>query len=338
MWTKQHAVFLGLVPFLLILLNGNWRLLRGLTLWASSLLFGLMVLALMILSVPVKHAGVANQFAPAQHFWPTMIANLTYYVWILWINLGLVVTGWLLLTPVVFLAIPHLRRRAESRLYLAWFLALFPLLIPAGNHDFRYLVFGMPAVIVLGYDGLRLALTRMLSDRFVPAVTGLLAVCLILSQVRREPGGADTAHGDLARLLKDRASRRVIYCGPTVAKLAMAMRFLDPDSRTIVIRGDKLDPAVFTPEAFDPFARRYGVDTVVVEPASVLFLGRPQDRPWNPLAACPSASMVRLRVLPNKVKNGNDIVIFEFQNPSSQPESNLEVPISFTSGSLDIDL
>ena len=28
-WTKQHTVFLGLVPFLLIVLRGNWRMLLG---------------------------------------------------------------------------------------------------------------------------------------------------------------------------------------------------------------------------------------------------------------------------------------------------------------------
>jgi len=36
-WTKQHAVFLGLVPFVFIVLRGNWRSLRGLHLWVSSL-------------------------------------------------------------------------------------------------------------------------------------------------------------------------------------------------------------------------------------------------------------------------------------------------------------
>src|SRR5271157_1036003 len=78
-WTKQHAVFLGLVPFLFILLRGNWRLLRGLHLWVSSFVFGLIVLAFTLLSVPVSHAGVTQQFTGASTLLGTILFNAEHY-------------------------------------------------------------------------------------------------------------------------------------------------------------------------------------------------------------------------------------------------------------------
>ena len=113
---------------------------------------------------------------------------------------------------------------------------------------------------------------RVLPVRHVPVVIGLLAVCLTLYQSAASINLriTDRAQIQIAQILKDRKSRRVVYCGPWVAELALAMRFLNQDSRTIMIRGDKLDPAIFTPEEFERFAWRYGVDTVVIEPAQYL--------------------------------------------------------------------
>jgi len=105
-----------------------------------------------------------------------------------------------------------------------------------------------------------------------------------------------------------------------------------------VIRGDKLDPATFTPEEFERFAWRFGVDTVVIEPAQFLERAIPRDRPWNRLVECPSPSMVRVGDVPTKTNNGSNVVIFDFQNPSSHPESSLDVPISYTNGSLQLEL
>ncbi len=38
-WTKQHAVFLGLLPFILIVLNRRWHFPRCLVLWPSGTFF-----------------------------------------------------------------------------------------------------------------------------------------------------------------------------------------------------------------------------------------------------------------------------------------------------------
>jgi len=337
-WTKQHAVFLGLVPFIFIVIRGNWRSLRGLHLWVSSFIFGSIVLALTLLSVPVHSAGVTNQFTDASTIWGAIRANAWYYAVELTWWFGPMVTCWLLLSLAAFLAIPHLRRRPETHLYIAWILALLPLLLLTGKHDIRYFFFGLPAFIVLGFDSFSLACTRLLAVRYVPTVSGLLTVCLILHNAYYPPKQwlfGSTIHVQLARAIKDRASRRLIYCGENVSPLAVWLRFDDPDSRTIMIRGEKLDRAIFTPKEFEHFAWRYGVDTVVID-TEVTGDTWKKPRPWDFLVANPSSSMVRDRVLTQPPNTQRKILIYDFKNPSSQPESSLNIPISGTSGSMDL--
>jgi hypothetical protein len=326
-WTKQHAVFLGLVPFILICFHGNWRVLRGRSLWASSILFGLIVLTFVRISVPLSHVGVSSEFPQPRYFWLITVFNLGRYCEALGWTLGPVVRDFVMLSLGAFLLIPQLRRLPENRLYLAWILALVPLLLTAIKHDSRYLLYGFPALFVLAYDLLRLALMRVLPSRLVAAAVGLVAICLTLQQIAVTQGFrlTDTAHNEVVRYVKDRPSRRLIYCGTRVAKLAVAMRVLNPDSRTVIIRGDKLDRAVLTPEGFEVFARRYGVDTVVLEPGN-------EQRQWSRLVDSPAPSMVRVRVVPNAANKLDDIRIFDFRNPSSHPESTLDVPINYTDG------
>jgi hypothetical protein len=332
-WTKQHSVFLGTVPFIVICFQGKWRLLRGATLWISSILFALLVLAFMMISVPVKHVGVTNQFAPAKHFWTNMWFNVEWYNEALAWTLGPIIKTLLLISVGAFLVIPRLRRLPENRLYLAWILALAPLLFTAAKRDIRYLILGLPPLIVLGYDALRLACLRILPAHVTSAVIGLVAVCVTLYHTSGSRGVrlTDTAHNEVARYLKERGSRRMIYCGTRVAKLAVAVRVLNPESRTVMIRGDKLDRAVFTPEGFEKFAWRFGVDTVVLEPVE-------EAKQWSGLVSCPTSSMACARLIPNTGDNINTIMIFEFTNPSSHPESSLQIPITYTDGALQLDL
>ncbi len=329
-WTKQHAVFLGLVPFILILLERNWRVLRGLNLWASTAVFGVAVAALTRLSAPVNHAGVTKQFATGQTIWPSIVNNVTYYGVDLRKQVGIAFGTWLVLSAGAFLMCPSLRRRRENQLYLAWILALVPILLPAANRDFRYLLFGMPAVIVLGYEGLGLVLKRVFpSAQYVPALITLLAVCLssyMVWIILRFPFRG-TPHIEVADVLKERAARRILYCGEDPTSLAFAMRIENPGSRAVMLRADKLDPAMFTPEAFEQFASRYGVDTVVLEPGK-------KPHPWDCLFGHPTKSMVYSRAVSGGWNNKIKVLVFDFTNPSRTPESAIDLPISNTSGSL----
>jgi hypothetical protein len=332
-WTKQHAVFLGLVPFLLILFRGNWRLLRAPQLWVSSVFFGLAVLALLGLSSQVHSAGVAKQFASARTVGPAAFNTAWFYFRDMKFELGPVTEIWLMLSPAAFLLIPSLRRRRENDLYLAWILPLLLILLPAASHDMRYILFGFPAFLVLGYDILGLASKRLLPAKYAPAVSGLVAIWLSVSQISfflHEPQ-SETAYTQIALALKDRSCRRFLYCGEKSWYLAATLRFVNPDSRAIMIRGDKLDPSIFTPDRVDRFAQRYGVDTLILEPGI-------ESHPWDFLFVHPTAKMVSDRVVVGGTSDHNKILIFDFANTSSNPESTIDVPLSFADGSLNLDL
>ena len=302
-----------------------------------------MIMALLSLSVPVQHVGVSNQFAPANNLWPILIYNGAFYAWAVRAALGPIVAGVTLVATVAFLVVPRLRHRTENHLYLAWIIPLVPLLVLTTNIDQRYLLYALPPLIVLGYDGLVLACSRLFSVRQAFVVTLSLGACLILNQASwsmRIPAG-NTSPFELARTLKDRESRRVVYCGAknTLWSLAAAMRFLNADSRTILIRGDKLNPSVFAPEDFEEFAHRFGVDTIVIQPPSdERSLDGMIRTASSQLLACPSPSMVRARLEPDLATGRSKVWIFDFTNPSSKPESVLEIPISFTNGSLKVEL
>ena len=281
----------------------------------------------------MHNAGVTQQFNSTRTLWPAIVHNVKIYGRDLEEQVGAVVASWLVLSIAAFLLIPALRRHNENHLYLACILALVPLLLPAANRDVRYLFFAIPAFIVLGFESLELVFKRLLPAQSVPALTVLVAVYLSLSQVyedsRRPVRGTD--HRQLAQALKARSPRRLVYLGENNWYLVVAMRYVNPDSRAIVIRGDKMDPGVFTPEGFERFARRYGVDTVVLEPAS-------NPHPWDFLLVHPTASMVCDRVMSTETNQQKKIAIFDFKNPTSQPESTLEVPISYTSDTMSLDL
>jgi hypothetical protein len=339
-WTKQHAVFLGVVPFIFIILRGNWRSLRGLHLWVSSLLFGSIVLALTRLSVPVHSAGVTNQFTGVRDLWGTILYNAESYAVFLYWYIGLPVSCWILISAAVFVASPRLRGRPEEQLYIAWILAIVPLLLLTAKHDIRYFYLALPAFFVLGCDGIRLACRRLIAVRYFPAVTGLMAAGLILfhTYYASPPwfhGG--TIHLQLARAVKDRASRRLIYCGENIAFLAVWSRVFNPDSRTIMIRGEKLDRAIFTAKGFEQFAWRFGVDTVVIDTEVGADPWR-RPRPWDFLVVHPTASMVRYEVLTDSENCQRKILIYDFTNPSPEPESALDIPVSGTAGSLNLSL
>ena len=238
-WFPSSSVFCGET-------GGCWPR----NLWASSFLLALAVLALLKLSAPVHNAGVTQQFNSTRTLWPAIVHNVKIYGRDLEEQVGAVVASWLVLSIAAFLLIPALSRHNENHLYLACILALVPLLLPAANRDVRYLFFAIPAFIVLGFESLELVFKRLLPAQSVPALTVLVAVYLSLSQVyedsRRPVRGTD--HRQLAQALKARSPRRLVYLGENNWYLVVAMRYVNPDSRAIVIRGDKMDPVSSRPK------------------------------------------------------------------------------------------
>src|SRR5689334_21373905 len=78
-WTKQFAIFLGVVPPFYALAVRRPRLLFGKAMWISSSIFAAAVLALMSLSIPFNRAGVNQVPTAAEDAWWVISHNLEFY-------------------------------------------------------------------------------------------------------------------------------------------------------------------------------------------------------------------------------------------------------------------
>jgi hypothetical protein len=342
-WTKQHAIFLGLVPFAFIVFRGNWRLLKQPMLWAASLFLGLSVVGLSLLSLPVNRIAATSQFAETRNLWGAIRYNIIWYSEHFPIVNGPYAGIVSLIAIAAFLAIRSLRRRPESHLYLAWILSLTALLLPLSQHDVRYFIYAMPAVLVLICECTRLACWRTLPARYAAVACGLLAACWIgYHATHWRIDWPDTPTWRLARDIKARSPRRLAYCGPSLHlhKLAMALRFTSPDSRTIVIRCDKLDPGLFAVGKFEEFIRRYGVDMVSVEPTRTRIPFDPNlhDAPWNGLTTASAQSMILTHVISTLFEDEYDTSVFAIKDPTTPGESSMTSTITNSGLSVEVNL
>lgn len=330
-WTKQHDVFLGMVPFLLAALLGRWRILLSKTIWISSVLFGVMVLALSLLATPFHGTGV-NQAAPIDALGEIITHNLGFYIERLDARLGTIPAVFLLCSMVVVLAARRMRRSAPGLyLYCAWVVAAFLLLLLLGPYDERYLFFAMPALFVIGYAMLRRACGMLLGPgraAIVPAAAAL-AACVVGLRV---PPTFMRGPSESAASLAKGGPQRILYCGSTDGNFIFALRALDPQLRMTVISGDKLPESTLAPAALEKFAHRYGVNHIVVEHTR-------RAQPCDQLSGTLPPSMVLEREIPLTSSNPRWIGalrIYRFTHPSPRPEDTLRLRMPLISADMDV--
>lgn len=345
-WTKQQAVFLGMVPFFCIVISRRWRLLAGKTIWISSLLFAGLVIALVLLSKPFGNTGV-NQVTAVDYGYSGFIwsfrNNSVYYLKALQKTLGVFLAVPLAAVFVIFLFAPRRREPdiAANDLYLAWALSVFAVLLLVGSHSTRYLFYLYPALIVIGYAGLlRLCVWFLSSKRvwYIPVTVAGLYFILHLNTTAIFMHGPSQA---AAHVVTGTPSR-VLYCGQTDGSFIFSVRSLDPELHTVVIRGDKLPASTFADETFEGFAHRYGINYIVLE-YTKHYSGwkyTEEPSPWNRLLTSTPSSMVLERVMPldssTEYYNGN-LYVYRFTNPSPNPENTLTVPSLLLGGDVKIE-
>ena len=324
-WTKQQSVFLGLTPFLFVVLAWRWRLLLGKTIWISAFLFAGAVIGYTLLTLPFHGAGVDQATRP-QWFSQIFAHNLNFYARSLRSVLGLVPLAGILAALVVALFL----RKARLTLYVAWAVSAFFVLLLIGPYDRRYLFFTYPALFAAGYGVLEMACSRALGESrrsWIPAAVA--SVCLVSGSL--VPATFMTGPAEVAAAMIDGSPKRVLYCGTTDGSFIFETRRRDPNLRTIVITGDKLPASTFSPEKLEQFASRYGVSYVVIEKAT-----RPQV--WDNLGAHPTPSMVLEHMVPLASSNARwngSLAIYRFTRPSATPASTLELPLSRIGGHID---
>jgi hypothetical protein len=327
-WTKQ-TVFLFLFPFAYFIIARRVSLLRNIYFWLTSLLVGLSAVAMLLLAREVQWNGI-NQSWVKKSALQHLLHNVAYYSQHHALT-GLIVV---LLCLVTYLVPGGNEDWTKDLLYIAWMVAVALVLLVSPAYSPRYMFFAIPPFLVLIYNGL-LRLAKPFSLHYswvIPAVLCCLVVIYGLFHQRlyyiRGPNEA-------ASFLHATGHHRVLFCGVTSnGAFIFAVRSNDPNLTTIVLRGDKLPDSTFTPQQLNHFIQRYGVDSVVLESTAL-----PQV--WDSLSASNMPFLAMLRVVPMEhaetLRNGS-LSIYQVLNPSTVPETSLQVPISVLGRDVDLQL
>lgn len=335
-WTKQQAVFVGLVPFLYVIITRRWRVLAGRTIWVSSMLFGALVLAFTLLTVPFSGVGTATEIPPQQILISRIVPKLLFYISELQEALGWIPSLWIS-ASLLYLSLWKPQNRQSNTavdLCLAWVPAVFLTFFPTWHVDRRYLFFLYPPLLVIAYFTFSQFCQRVLwrtHGWYLPAATSVLCVALA-------PWNPSTptvmGPAEAAAVVVNGAPRRVLYCGVVgTGNFIFGVRAADPWLRTVVLRADKLGKRLSTSE-LEQFAQRYGVEMVVAPRAEI-------EQPCDSLGAGAPSTFILERELPlvssRRSLNGK-ISIYRFANPSPAPEKTLRVKIPKIRGHLDLAL
>lgn len=324
-WTKQNALFLGLVPFAYVFFRRDWQALRRKTIWLASALFGVVVAAFTALAARFGWTGLA-QASEGKTLTGILLSNPAYYARALAYDAGGIVTG-LIIVAVIVAAVRALRGRREDAFFLAWAFPAAAFLFALGMQDPRYLIFAVPPLIVIFYHSVHAVGARFAGSRPAWLAVGALTAVFCVVQLGK-PLPFLSGPAEAARAILGNGPGRILYCGGTVGQFTFAVRERDPGRQSIVIRGDRLPAGMFETTAFENFAHRYGVRYVVLEKALL-------QRHWDTLAAAPSPSMALDRVIPLRSSDPlwqGSLAVYRFTNPAPQPDDTIKLRLSKIGG------
>ncbi len=317
LWTKQTTVFLGMVPFLFVLFARRWRILLRPGIWVASALIAASVISLSLLSLPFHGAGV-DQVTRPQWFFALLFRNLGYYVHALRKLMGWPLeacVGLSLAASLVFL-------KPRMRLFTAWAISAFIILLLIGPIDPRYLFFCLPALFVCAYailEALGVRFLGPLHGRWAPLVFALFFMVGGIGV----PATFMRGPSEVASLLVNGAPQRILYCGSTDGNFVFSARTRDPNFNTVVIAGDKLPAETFTPENLDKFVAQYKVRYVVVERTN-------RVQAADSLIDKPASSMTFLQDVPlssSSPRWQGKLRIYRVRQFGSAPAGNLFIPL-----------
>jgi 4-amino-4-deoxy-L-arabinose transferase-like glycosyltransferase len=335
-WTKQHAVFLGAVPFLDVIATRRWRRLLEAPLWVGSILFCCAVLGLIALSRMFHGTGV-NQMSTSTSdvYWILTRTLPAYFRWIVHGLRG--VGGVFALCAIAVYALVARRRdiaKPNVTLYMAWIVALCGLLVDLGPVSPRYLFFVFPAFLAVGYawlfHGCRLlwgtntANIAALAFTAAWVVTGLAAPKDFL----RGPGAAAAA-------VVAGTPTRVLYVGPADGNFTFAVRAIDPNLKVTVIPAGKVREKIFEDTSIEKFCAHYGIEWVVFE-------NIPGRQYWSSLYPRLQSSGKLVRTVPLESSRERwqtgAIEIYRFPLPPHPTGGVLELPVPNLGGSIPVTL
>ena len=316
-WVKQNALFLGAVPWVLVLLNGNRQALRRLPIWSGSLAFGCVAGSLLSASRALQ--STSNGGWPAWSMYEVVRHHAVFYGAGLLTSMGLLSVCVLAssIAGYVYLRLASKVDCGDLHLYLAWALSGIGLHLVLRPWELRYLFLVIPALLAFSFT-----VWFRLAGRWLPASFAAVIFATQIAQPVRYLHGFD----DAARAMAREGAHRAVFFGPRSGAFVASMREADPALRTAVLRGEKLPAELADAAQAEEFFRRYGIGTVVIAHGEA---DRGEDRQGTALWMRPAPSMQLLSSLPVRSSDpqlNGDIRIYRFRNPSDRPENVLRIP------------
>ncbi len=334
-WTKQTAIGLVAVPWVLILLTRRWGYLRQPAIWISSAL--LAFLDLVMLAVPVVAlgwTGVAGKTGSTAGELVVILAG--FYLRVLADRFS--PAGLFVLTIVVLWTGVRVLRRREGWLaesfYLAWIIPIVAVALVTPRRDERYILGAYPAMVALGYLALFRAGRWILPEKrvWLPCFAAALSICCFSFAGAPE----DSLKGvrQAAQFVESGHPARILYCGHDFdGDFLVQLRTTDPVTPATVVRAEQLPQEIRTAEALDEFAHRFGIDRVILERSVA---GTNPDK-W---AALPTAKMELDRQFPvfNRAQPVGRIEVYRFTDPVANPPASIRLRSQLLSRSLDLEV
>ena len=344
-WTKQHAVFLGLIPFLMVLTTGNWQELKRLPLWGGAALFGVSCLLLAafmgsVVGDEFKAGSLVSDAGWAQY---VVIRNLVFYAWRLKMFFGLptVLSTVAACRAYLVLRFRQPERVASLALYAAWAAAVIPVPLIAWMNDERYLFGGFPAYVVILLGIVRLAAQTRWEGAPVRWAT-IISTVLFFGFPLGDYVTYASGPFDAAEYVWQQKPQRVLVCGRGEYQFIFKIRCLAGiQPQMVILRGSKVRPEALRPEEFDQFAHDYGLQYVVIGDDWRRNSLRPKEYAWDALLEQPSQHMQLDEKLPMRNTYRfmeGDMFIYRFTNPSPNPSSELDLQMRIMKRKLKVDL
>jgi 4-amino-4-deoxy-L-arabinose transferase-like glycosyltransferase len=311
-WTKQ-AIFLGLAPFVYILLTRRWRWLRSPALWIGASLTAASALALAAVAWSIGWSGMNETWAklkPSQ----ILLTNVSYYAAVVAKRPQLAIAVLACALVVVITQIRFGVKRVEgNRIYWSWAVAVLIVLLASPAYSERYLIFAYPAVIVVAATFVDRISGRLLRARHVPLFVAVIAAAATLPHSPKYLRGPD----EVARFVAQSGSRTAIYFGLTDGNFIFSLRSIEKAPRTNVIRGEKLPRGLLTEEALLQFARRYGAGSIVLERSHAA-------QPWDSLFTDGAARIVPMTSSEPRLRG--ELRVVQVKGVSTNPDKLPPVP------------
>jgi 4-amino-4-deoxy-L-arabinose transferase-like glycosyltransferase len=323
-WTKQHTVFLGAVPFIHALLTRRWRRFVEAPVWIGTAIFAAAVLGIIWLSKMFHGTGV-NQMSTSTSdvYWILTKTLPAYFRWIVEALKGL---------PGVFSACAIItyvwgtRKRDQQRpklsLYVAWIIALCALLIDLGPVTPRYLFFLLPAVIAIAYawlfHGCRWLWGKRSANFVIAgfALAWFVAGLFIPLDFLRGPAAAA---GEIVR----GGPARVLYAGAADGNFVFAARALDPNLQVTIIPARKIPRKTFEETTVESFCRQYGIEWVIFEHV-------PGRQFWSSFHAGLNSGNLQRRIPLESTRTrwqSGVLEVYRFPVPRNHPGGVLQLPV-----------